>query len=221
MNFEMARELSELDGMDVRSVRVADDVASAPLAEREKRRGVAGLVYAFKIASAKAELLASLDDVAETAQRASDACRSIGVALTLCVVPESGRASFQIEEDEIGFGMGIHGEPGIWRGKLKRADELANEMLEHLLGELTFGRGDRVSVLVNSLGATPLKELYILYRSVDAAMHAKGIDIVMPLVGRYATSMEMAGASLTLLPIDDEFAALLSAPAFSPFWSVQ
>jgi dihydroxyacetone kinase-like protein len=221
MNFEMAKELSELEDMLVRSVSVADDVASAPLAEREKRRGVAGLVYAFKIAGAKADQLASLEEVAETAHRASDACRTIGVALTPCVVPESGQASFQIADDEIGFGMGIHGEPGIWRGELKRADELANEMLEYLLGEMPLGRGDRVSVLVNSLGATPLEELYILYRSVDAVMRARGVHIVMPLVGRYATSMEMAGASLTLLPVDEEFATLLSAPASCPFWSVQ
>ena len=221
MNFDMAREVLELEDMQVESVRVADDVASAPFAEREKRRGVAGLVYAFKIAGAKAEQLASLEEVAHTARRASDACRSIGVALTPCVVPESGRASFQIEDDEIGFGMGIHGEPGIWRGKLKTADDLANEMMEHLLAEMSLGRGDRVSVLVNSLGATPLEELYILYRSVDATLRAKGVEIVMPLVGRYATSMEMAGASITLLPVDDEFATLLSAPASCPFWSVR
>jgi dihydroxyacetone kinase-like protein len=221
MNFEMAKEFAELENMQVASVRVADDIASAPSTEREKRRGVAGLVYAFKLAGAKAEQRAPLAEVAATARRAADACRSIGVALTPCVVPEVGRAPFEIAADEIEFGMGIHGEPGIWRGKLKRADELANEMLERLLADMTLGRGDRVSVLVNSLGATPLEELYILYRSVSATLRDKGIDISMPLVGRYATSMEMTGASLTLLPLDDEFSALLAAPANCPFWSIQ
>jgi phosphoenolpyruvate---glycerone phosphotransferase subunit DhaK len=219
MNFDMARELAELEGMSVATVRVADDVASAPLAQREKRRGVAGLVYAFKIAGAKAAQGGSLAEVAATAQRCAEACRSIGVALTPCVVPEAGRQTFEIADDEIEFGMGIHGEPGIWRGKLKRADELANEMLERVLADQPLARGDRVSVLVNSLGATPLEELYILYRSIGAALAEKGIEIVAPLVGRYATSMEMSGASLSVLPLDEEFEQLLAAPADCPFWS--
>ncbi|VTU17777.1 dihydroxyacetone kinase subunit DhaK [Variovorax sp. PBL-E5] len=220
MNFDMAQELLELEGLDVRSVRVSDDVASAPLAERAKRRGVAGMVYAFKIAGARAAAGASLHEVAATAAKAADACRSIGVALTPCVIPESGKASFEIAEDEVEFGMGIHGEPGIWRGKLKSADSLSAEMLERLQAELKLARGDRVAVLVNSLGATPLEELYILYRHVATALAQQGVTPVMPLVGRYATSMEMAGASLTLMPLDSELEALLKAPASCPFWSV-
>jgi dihydroxyacetone kinase-like protein len=209
-----------MDGLDVASVRVADDVASASAADRIKRRGVAGMVYAFKLAGARAAEGASLQEVTATAQKAADACRSIGVALTPCVVPESGQASFTIADSEIEFGMGIHGEPGIWRGAMKTADALADEMLSHLLPELPLERGGRVAVLVNSLGATPHEELYILYRRVAQVLAQRGVTPVMPLVGRYATSMEMAGASLTLMPLDAELERLLKAPANCPFWRV-
>ena len=221
MNFDMAAEMLELEGMQIASVRVCDDVASAPVTEREKRRGVAGLVFVYKAAGAKAATGATLDEVATLARKANDACRSIGVALSPCVVPESGKPSFTIEDSEVEFGMGIHGEPGIWRGPLKRADALADEMLTHLLPELALARGDRVAVLVNSLGATPAEELYILYRRVAAVLGAEGVTIVRPLVGRYATSMEMAGASLSVMKLDAELEAMLAAPADCPFWSVR
>ncbi len=220
MNFDMSQEFLQMEGLDVVSVRVADDVASAPAVDRIKRRGVAGMVYAFKVAGARAAEGASLKEVAAAAQKAADACRSIGVALTPCVVPESGKASFTIGDAEIEFGMGIHGEPGIWRGAMKSADALADEMLSHLLPELPLDRGGRVAVLVNSLGATPHEELYILYRRVAQVLAGRGDSPVMPLVGRYATSMEMAGASLTLMPLDGELERLLQAPAQCPFWRV-
>lgn len=220
MNFDMAREMLELDGMQVSTVRVADDVASAVPAEREKRRGVAGMVFAYKIAGARAAQGGTLSEVTSAAAKAADACRSIGVALTPCTVPESGKATFAIAEDEVEFGMGIHGEPGIWRGKLKSADELAGEMLERLLPELHLERGSRVAALVNSLGATPPEELYILYRHIHRAFRDLGVTPVKPLIGRYATSMEMAGASLTLMPLDSELELLLKAPAHTPFWRV-
>jgi dihydroxyacetone kinase-like protein len=220
MNFDMAQEFLEMDGVEVASVRVADDVASAPPDERAKRRGVAGMVYAYKIAGARAAEGASLGEVAAVAAHAAETCRSIGVALTPCIVPESGKASFSIAEDDIEFGMGIHGEPGIWRGALKSADALVDEMLDRLLPELDVGRGSRVAVLVNSLGATPHEELYIMYRRVARVLGERGATPVMPLVGRYATSMEMAGASLTLMPLDGELERLLRAPASCPFWKV-
>jgi phosphoenolpyruvate---glycerone phosphotransferase subunit DhaK len=220
MNFDMAQEFLQMEGVRVASVRVADDVASAPSHERTKRRGVAGLVFAYKIAGARAAEGASLDEVAAAARQAADACRSIGVALTPCVVPESGQASFSIADDQIEFGMGIHGEPGLWRGAMKNADALADEMLERLLAEADAGRGSRVAVLVNSLGATPHEELYILYRRVAHVLRGRGATPVMPLVGRYATSMEMAGASLTLMPLDSTLERLLKAPANCPFWRV-
>jgi len=219
MNFDMAGELLELDGLRTETVLVADDVASASPDEAAKRRGVAGVVYAYKIAGAKAEQAgATLDEVAAVARKAVAACRSIGVALTSCTVPEVGTPSFEIGDDEIEMGMGIHGEPGIWRGPMRPADALADEMLERLVGDLGVGRGERVSVMLNSLGATPYEELYILYRAVAQRLRAAGVDIVAPRVGRYATSMEMAGASLTLQRLDGELETLLRAPADCPFW---
>jgi dihydroxyacetone kinase-like protein len=221
MNFDMAGEMLELEGIPSDTVLVADDVASAPPAERDKRRGVAGLVYVFKLAGAKAEQAgATLADVAALARKAAGACASIGVALSPCIVPEAGKPTFSIADDEVEMGMGIHGEPGIWRGKLGTARALAGEMLERILADMNPGRGERVSVLVNSLGATPHEELYNLYRHVAHVLAQKGIDIVAPLVGRYATSMEMSGASLTLLRLDAELESLLRAPADCPFWRV-
>jgi dihydroxyacetone kinase-like protein len=135
-------------------------------------------------------------------------------------VPQSGRPTFSIAEDEMEMGMGIHGEPGVWRGKLRTADQIAAEMLDLLLADLPVARGDRVSVLVNSLGATPPEELFILYRQVAARFSDIGATIVMPLVGRYATSMEMTGVSFTLCKLDDELERLLKAPAECAFWKV-
>ena len=220
MNFEMAIEELASDTFKCNSVRVADDVASAPVAERDKRRGVAGMVFAFKIAGACAAAGGSLAEVTAAAQKAADACRTIGVALTPCTVPESGRASFEIAETEIEFGMGIHGEPGIWRGPLKSADALTDEMLDLLLPELDMAKGTSTAVLVNSLGATPHEELFIVYRRVAEVLGQRGIRIVMPLIGRYATSMEMTGMSLTLMPLDNELERLFQAPADCPFWKV-
>jgi dihydroxyacetone kinase-like protein len=196
---------------------VADDVASAPLAERAKRRGVAGLVYAYKLAGAKAAQFATLEEVTASAQKAVDACRSVGVALTPCTVPAVGRPTFTISESEMEIGMGIHGEPGVRRGPLKPADAIAEEMLAYLLADLPLQRRDRVSILVNSLGATPPEELYIVYRCVARKLAGLGVEIVMPLVGRYATSMEMAGMSLTFCRLDAELEALLKAPCDCPF----
>ena len=220
MNFEMAIEDLASDAFKCNSVRVADDVASAPAAERDKRRGVAGMVFAFKIAGACAAAGGSLAEVTAAAQKAAEACRTIGVALTPCTVPESGRASFEIAETEIEFGMGIHGEPGIWRGPLKSADALTDEMLDLLLPELDMAKGSSTAVLVNSLGATPHEELFIVYRRVAEVLGQRGIRIVMPLIGRYATSMEMTGMSLTLMPLDNELERLFQAPADCPFWKV-
>ena len=152
--------------------------------------------------------------------KAADACRSIGMALTPCTVPQAGKPTFEIGEDEMEMGMGIHGEPGIWRDKLKSADAITDEMVERLLADMPLAAGDRVSVLVNSLGATPPEELYIMYRRVKAALEGTGAAIVMPLVGRYATSMEMTGATITLCKLDDELEALLKEPAACAFWQV-
>jgi len=220
MNFEMAGETVEMDGIPSTTVAVADDIASAESAESEKRRGVAGLVYCFKIAGAKAATMASLEEVTATASKAARNCRSMGVALTPCTVPAAGRPTFSIAEDEMEIGMGIHGEPGVRRGPLRTAGEIVEEMLNALLLDLPLASGDRVSVLCNSLGATPLEELYISYGAVAARLKSLSVSIIAPLVGRYATSMEMAGMSLTIFKLDDELEHLLQAPCDCPFWKV-
>ena len=202
------------------TVKGADDVASAGADEREKRRGVAGLIYAYKLAGAKAEMMASLDEVTAVARKAGDSIRSIGVALTPCTVPAAGKPSFQLADTEMEFGMGIHGEPGVYRSSLKKADAIVDEMLERLLGDMPLASGDRISILVNSLGATPLEELYIAYRHASQQLTSRGISIVMPLVGRYVTSMEMTGMSLSICKLDDELEMLLKQPCDCPFWRV-
>lgn len=221
MNFDMAGEMVEMEN-DIRTTTVvlADDVVSAPKEEAVKRRGVAGMVYAFKIAGAHAETGADLDDVTRVAQKAADACRSIGMALTPCTIPQAGKPTFEIGESEMEMGMGIHGEPGIWRAEIRPADAIADEMVGRLLEDQPVVKDDRISILVNSLGATPAEELYILYRHAKKLLDRIGVEIVMPLVGRYATSMEMTGATITIIKLDDELERLLQAPAECAFWRV-
>jgi dihydroxyacetone kinase-like protein len=220
MNFDMAGDLVELDGIRATTVLLADDVASAPFAEREKRRGVAGMVPTFKIAGAAADSGADLDAVTRIAQKAADACRSIGVALTPCVVPQAGRPTFSLGEDEMEIGMGIHGELGVQRGKLAPANAIADAMMDRLFDDAKLSSGARVFLLVNSLGATPVEELYILYNGIADRLRDKSATIARSLVGRYATSMEMTGASVTLMALDAELEKLLSAPARCAFWQV-
>lgn len=218
MNFDMAAEMADLEGIRVQTVLVRDDVASAPPEEADRRRGVAGMVFAFKTAGAAADRGDDLARVAEVAARTLAQTRTIGVALSPCTVPQAGRPTFTIGDDEMEIGMGIHGEPGIRREKRQGADEISERMMSALLDDLAPRAGDRVAVMVNSLGATPHEELYIMYRRVHAILADRGIAVHRPYVGRYATSMEMAGASITLLRLDDELAALLDAPAHTPFF---
>jgi len=220
MNFDMAGEILAMEGIESTTVVLTDDVASAKAGEKEKRRGVAGMVYAFKVAGAAADAGGNLTEVTRVAQKAADSCRSIGAALTPCTVPQAGRPTFDIGEDEMEMGMGIHGEPGVWRGKLAKADEIAREMVDYLLADMPLGKNDRVSTLINSLGATPLEELYILYRYVKDRLDGVGAKIIIPLVGRFATSMEMAGISFTFCRLDEELESFLKAPAECAFWKV-
>jgi dihydroxyacetone kinase-like protein len=220
MNFDMAGDLVDMDGIESTTVLLADDVASAPLAEREKRRGVAGMVLTFKIAGAAADAGLDLAGVTRVAQKAADGCRSMAVALSPCTVPQAGKPTFTIGDDEMEIGMGIHGEPGVRRGKLRPADEIADAMLDPVLADLSLPRGERLAVLVNSLGATPSEELFILYNRFADRLEGAGMTIAQAIVGRYATSMEMAGASITLLPLDGELETYLAAPAACAFWKV-
>lgn len=219
MNFDLAGELLE-GSVRTSTVLGNDDVASAGPAEREKRRGVAGLVYAYKIAGAAAEAGGDLDTVTALAARAVARTRSIGVALGPCQIPGAVGPAFTIADDEIEMGMGIHGEPGIWRDRLRPADAIAEEMLTRVLDDRPDQDRGPVSVMLNSLGATPLEELFILYRHVATALSARGYSVARPMVGHWATSMEMAGASLSVLFLDAELERLLAAPASCPFWTV-
>jgi dihydroxyacetone kinase DhaK subunit len=218
MNFDAAAEMAEDEGIKVATVLVSDDVASAPPADWQKRRGVAGLFYAYKIAGAKAAAGASLEAVKAIAEKALAVTRSMGVALGPCIVPAVGKPTFTLGEDEMEVGMGIHGEAGVKRGPMKKADEIAEILFDAVVNDLPYKKGDEVSVLVNSLGGTPLEELYILYRKVAQLLEQKGISIYRPYVGRYACSMEMQGASLTLMRLDSELRSLLDAPAETPFF---
>ena len=219
MNFDMASELADMEGITVRTVLVCDDVASAPPERAARRRGVAGMVFAFKVAGATADQGGSLDDVVRAAEKALANTRSMGVALSPCTVPMAGRPTFTIGEEEMEIGMGIHGEPGQKREKLQTADQIATRMTEAILADLQPVAGDRLAVMVNGLGATPPEELYILYRKVHALLTGRGLNIHRAYIGEYATSMEMAGASLTFMRLDDELAALLDAPAHTPFFT--
>lgn len=220
MNFDLASELMVDEGIEMATVLGTDDIASAGPEEISKRRGVAGIIYAYKAAGAHAAAGAELADVVRVAEKAVARCRTIGCALSPCQVPGADRPTFTIGDDEIEMGMGIHGEPGIWRDRLKPADAIADEMVTRLLAEAPTDATGRVSVLVNSLGATALEELFVLYRRIRTKLHEADFEIVRPLVGRYVTSMEMAGMSLSILHLDEELEQLLSAPADCPFWKV-
>ena len=219
MNFDMAAEVVEMDDVETRTVLVRDDVASAPTDEADRRRGVAGMVFAFKIAGAKADQGASIDEVVEVTERALQHIRTIGVGLSPVTLPAVGKPTFTIGEDEMEIGMGIHGEPGMKREQMQTADQIAERMLTAILDDLQPVAGDRVAVMLNGLGATPLEELYIMYRKVHDMLGEKGIEIHRPYIGEFATSMEMAGASLTVFRLaDDELVELLDAPAHTPFF---
>ena len=217
MNFEMAAEMSGLEGIAVQLSIVADDVASAPREERHRRRGVAGLFFAYKLAGAKADTMATLAEVKATTDRVIAQTCSIGVALSPCTIPAAGTPTFTIADDEMELGMGIHGEPGIERTRLMKANDIAATMVEKVVSDLPFTSGDEVAVLVNGLGATPPEELFILYDRVHDLLRDRGLKVYRTFVGEYATSMEMAGASLSLLRLDDDLKDLLDAPASSPF----
>jgi len=219
MNFDLAGEMLADEGIETTTVLGTDDVASASPAESSKRRGVAGLIYAYKIAGAKAAGDASLEEVTRVAKKAVDHTRTIGVALSPCQIPGAATPTFTLAATEIEMGMGIHGEPGIWRDNMKPAVAIADEMTDRLLVERQT-TNPRVSILLNSLGATPLEELFILYRRIAARLRDAELQIVQPLIGHWATSMEMAGVSLSLLFLDDELERLLAAPADCPFWRV-
>lgn len=214
MNFDMAAELCEMEDIPTLSIVGADDVNSgAP----EVRRGVAGIFYMYKAAGARAAQMGTLQDVYDAAKKAGDAVRTVGFALTPCIIPEVGKPNFTLAENEMAMGMGIHGEPGIWNGPIKTAKEIAAEAVDTLLGDMPLGEGDEISLLINGLGATSVEELYILSGNVTELLAAKGVKIYRTYVGEYATSMEMAGASISICKLDDELKGYLDYPVKTPF----
>jgi phosphoenolpyruvate---glycerone phosphotransferase subunit DhaK len=219
LNFDMAAEMAAYEDIEVRTVLVKDDVASAPPEEAGRRRGVAGMIFAFKCAGACADKGGSLDEVVAAAEKALANTRTMGVALSPCTVPMAGKPTFTIGDDEMEIGMGIHGEPGKVREKLQTADQITERMMAAILADLQPAAGDRLAIMVNGLGATPPEELYIIFRKAHAILADQGIGIHRAYVGEYATSMEMAGASITLMRLDDELAELLDHPARTPFFT--
>ncbi len=219
MNFEMACEMVEAEGIKTKKVIVADDIASASESEKSKRRGIAGMIFVFKIAGAMAETGASLEDVFNTATEANNNIRTLGVALSPCILPEAGKPTFEINDDEIEIGMGIHGEPGIKREKLRPANDLVDDLYKRIMKDSKLQSNDNVAVMINSLGATPLEELYIVSKKINENLSNSKIKNVKTYVGRYATSMEMAGMSITTLKLTDNLKKNLLATSECPFWN--
>ena len=220
MNFDAAADMAKDDDINVEKVYVNDDVAVKDSLYTVGRRGVAGTIFVHKIAGAAAEKGKSLEEVKAVAEKVIANVRLIGFALTSCTVPAKGTPTFSLNEDEIEFGVGIHGEPGIAREKLATADELAEKMIDKIVSDIPYKEGDEVALLINGLGATPLMELYLLNNSATAAISKRGIKIYKTFVGNYMTSIDMAGASITLLKLDDEMKALLDSPSDAPAMKV-
>ena len=215
MNVKMAVKMAKKDGITVKTVIANDDVASAPKDQREKRRGVAGEVLMWKVGGAKASTGASLDEVIAAAQKAIDNTRSVGIGLTPCTLPAVGHPNFKIKEGTMEVGIGHHGEPGIEVCPLESAREMAKRMVDIVLPDYPFESGDEVVVLVSGLGATPVMELYVLYDEIENLLTEKGIKVHKSYVGNYFTSLEMMGATLTVMKLDDELKELVDMPAKS------
>lgn len=213
MNVKLAIEMAEESGIRVRTVVANDDVPSAPKGEREKRRGVAGEVLMWKVGGARAARGGTLEEVIAAAQKAIDNTRSIGIGLSACTIPAVGHPNFSIEPGRMEVGIGHHGEPGIRIDALKPAREMARMMLDVVLPDLPFSRGDEVVALVSGLGATPVMELYILFDTVEELLGAAGLHVYRPYVGNFFTSLDMMGVTLTLMRVDDELKNLVDMEA--------
>ena len=216
MNFEMAAEMAEDEDIEVAKVVVADDVAVENSTWTTGRRGIAGTIFVHKIAGAKAEQGASLAEVKAVAEKVIANVRSMGMAIAPCTVPAVGKPSFELTEEEVEIGIGIHGEPGTHREKVSSANATVDQLLDKILAEGIYNDGDEVAVMVNGMGGTPLSELYIANLEVANVLAGKGIKIAKTIVGNYMTSLDMEGFSISLLKLDDELKALLEAPADTP-----
>ena len=216
MNFEMAADMARDEDIEVDQVIVADDVAVENSTWTTGRRGIAGTIFVHKIAGAAAEEGRSLAEVKAVAEKVIANVRSMGMAVAPCTVPAVGKPSFELEEDEVEIGIGIHGEPGTHREKIAGANATADTLLDKILAEGIYGEGDEVAVMINGMGGTPLMELYLINDHVADVLAGKGIKVAKTLVGNYMTSLDMEGFSITLLKLDDELKVLLNAPADTP-----
>ena len=215
MNFEMAAEMAEMEGITVRHVVTNDDVAVKDSLYTVGRRGVAGTIFVHKIAGALAEEGGTLDEVQAVAQKVIDNVRTMGAAIEPCMVTAAGKPGFELSDDEMEVGIGIHGEPGTHRESMKTADEITDMLLEQILGDIDYN-GSEVAVMINGAGATPLMELFIINNHVSDVLAEKGIKVYKTMVGEYMTSIEMQGFSISLLRLDEELKRLLDAPADTP-----
>jgi len=213
MAFDMGREMAEAEGIKVATLMIDDDVAVKDSTYTIGRRGVAGNFFVIKAVSAAAENGADLDEVVRIGQKVNSVTRSFGVALTACTPPAKGTPLFDLGENEIEFGVGIHGEPGRERRPISSADEIVDDMIDLIVPDLPYSSGDRVALMVNGLGGTPISELYLLFRRAHQQLAERGITVARSYVNEYCTSLDMAGASLTLVQLDDEIEELLAAPA--------
>ncbi|WP_026887659.1 dihydroxyacetone kinase subunit DhaK [Clostridium beijerinckii] len=220
MNFEMAKDMAEMEGINVKAVVVNDDVAVENSTYTAGRRGIAGTVFIHKIAGAKAETGASLEEVTRVAEKVISNVRSMGMAISSCIVPAAGKPNFTLGENEMEIGMGIHGEPGTHREEIKTADEITEHLMSKILEDIKLSSGEEVAVMVNGLSSTPLMELYIVNKKVNEILEEKGIKIHKTFVGEFMTSLEMAGFSITVLKLDSELKELLDAPANTPAFKV-
>ena len=216
MNFEMAADMAEDEGINVEQVIVADDVAVENSTWTTGRRGIAGTVFVHKIAGAAAEAGLGLADVKRVAEKVIANVRSMGMAVNACTVPAAGKPSFDLNDDEVEIGIGIHGEPGTHREKISPVNDIADKLLTKILAEGIYSAGDEVAVMVNGMGGTPLMELFVANKHVHEVLAGKGIKIAKTLVGNYMTSLDMEGFSITLLKVDDELMNYLNAPADTP-----
>lgn len=215
MNFQMAEDLCKAEGIDVRSIIIDDDVSVKDSLYTTGRRGVGATIFFEKICGASAERLDNIDKVIEYANYCKENARSMGMALTSCTVPAVGKPTFDISDNEIEMGIGIHGEPGRERTKIKTSSEIAEIMMEAICSDIPYKKGDEVICMINGMGATPLMELYILYNDAVKIAEKKGIKIVRNLIGNYVTSIDMAGASISLMKVNDDILKLWDYPVYT------
>ncbi|WP_102401870.1 dihydroxyacetone kinase subunit DhaK [Haloimpatiens massiliensis] len=220
MNFEMAKDMADMEGIKVEAVVVNDDVAVENSTYTAGRRGIAGTVFVHKIAGAKAENGGSLEQVKAVAEKVIANVRSMGMAISSCTVPAAGKPNFTLGDNEMEIGMGIHGEPGTHREEIKTADEITEHLVNKIFEDMPLNNGEEVAVMINGLASTPLMELYIVNKKVNEMLEKKGVKTHRTFVGEFMTSLEMAGFSVTILKLDDELKQLLDAPADTPAFKV-